>query len=135
MSITIEQKAIVQASFEKVVPIAEIAADIFYTKLFELDPDIKPLFKSDIVAQGRKLMSMIGSAVKGLDNLDALIPVLQDLSKRHVGYGVTEAHYATVGAALLFTLEKGLGESWNQNLQEAWTKVYVVLSDVMKNAV
>ena len=135
MSITIEQKAIVQASFEKVVPIAEIAADIFYTKLFELDPDIKPLFKSDIVAQGRKLMTMIGSAVKGLDNLDALIPVLQDLSKRHVGYGVTEAHYATVGAALLFTLEKGLGESWNQNLQEAWTKVYVVLSDVMKNAV
>ncbi|MFY0598482.1 MAG: hemin receptor [Cyclobacteriaceae bacterium] len=132
--VTLKQKELVQASFTKVAPIADVAADIFYTQLFELDPALKPLFKGDIKEQGAKLMTMIAAAVKGLDDLGGLVPVVQDLGKRHVGYGVTDAHYDTVGAALIFTLEKGLGDDWNDELKDAWVTVYTVLADTMKAA-
>ena len=105
---------LVQESFEKIKPIAPIAANIFYTKLFELDPKLKPLFPSGeeaMKAQGNKLMTMLAAAVAGLSNLDALIPVLHDLGKRHVAYKVEPSHYNTVGAALLSTLEVGLGDA------------------------
>lgn len=129
-----EQKDLVQGTFEKVAPIAETAAEIFYNKLFELDPALKPLFKGDIKEQGKKLMTMLAAAVNGLNNLEGLIPVVQNLGKRHVGYGVQDEHYDTVAASLLFTLEQGLGDAWNEEVKEAWTTVYLILADIMKEA-
>ncbi|WP_248722684.1 globin family protein [Seonamhaeicola sp. ML3] len=134
-----EQKTItlVQESFEKVKPIAPAAAEIFYGKLFELDPELKPLFPSDEGAmkqQGNKLMSMLAAAVAGLSNLDALIPILQDLGKRHVEYKVEAFHYETVGSALLGTLEAGLGDEFTSDVKAAWTSVYGTMADVMIKA-
>ncbi|WP_282124263.1 globin family protein [Algibacter mikhailovii] len=129
---------LVQESFEKVKPIAPAAAEIFYTKLFELDPQLKPLFPTDkegaMVEQGNKLMTMLAAAVAGLSNLDALIPVLKDLGKRHVAYRVEPSHYETVGAALLGTLEAGLGDAFTDDVKEAWTSVYGTMSSVMIDA-
>ncbi|UXP31863.1 globin domain-containing protein [Reichenbachiella agarivorans] len=132
--ITLSEKQLVQESFALVAPIADKAAEIFYTKLFELDPELRPLFKGDITEQGKKLMAMLAAAVKGLDRLDTLVPVVQDLGRRHVGYGVKDEHYDTVAAALLYTLETGLGERWNNELKDAWVTVYTVLSSTMKAA-
>ena len=132
---TEEQKILVQSSWEKVVPIADQAAEIFYGKLFEMDPEVKPLFaNSDMSEQGKKLMQMITMAVKGLDKLDELVPAVQGLGKRHVGYGVKAEHYDTVGAALLDTLAVGLGEEFTPETKEAWTLTYTTLADVMKDA-
>ena len=130
---TPEQKVMVQRSFQKVVPIADTAAELFYNRLFELDPALKPLFKSDIKEQGRKLMKMIGLAVTGLDELNTLVPILQDLGKRHITYGVTVDHYNTVGEALLWTLEKGLGADFTPEVKQAWVAVYTVIASVMKD--
>lgn len=131
---TPEQKTLVQESFAKVAPIAETAADIFYTKLFELDPELKPLFKGDIKEQGKKLMAVLGTAVAGLDDLENLVPVVQDLGKRHAGYGVKDEHYGTVAEALLYTLEQGLGEDFTPEVKDAWVEVYTILADVMTKA-
>ena len=128
---------LVQESFEKVRPIAPAAAEIFYNKLFELDPTLKPLFPSGEEAmkvQGNKLMTMLAAAVAGLSNLDALVPVLQDLGKRHVGYNVEPSHYNTVGAALLDTLAVGLGDDFTPEVKEAWASVYRTMSTVMIEA-
>ncbi len=128
---------LVQESFEKVKPIAPTAAEIFYSKLFELDPKLKQLFPNSTEAmkeQGNKLMTMLAAAVAGLSNLDALIPVLQDLGKRHVAYNVKESHYDTVGAALLGTLEAGLGDDFTPEVKGAWANVYGVMSGVMIKA-
>ncbi|GGD03836.1 globin family protein [Hyunsoonleella pacifica] len=128
---------LVQESFEKVKPIAPQAAEIFYAKLFELDPKLKPLFPSSddaMKTQGNKLMSMLAAAVAGLNNLDALVPVLQNLGKRHVDYNVEASHYHTVGAALLGTLEAGLGDEFTPEVKTAWTDVYGVMSNVMIEA-
>jgi len=136
-----EQKTItlVQESFEKVKPIAATAAEIFYTKLFELDPALKPLFPGDpkdeaMKAQGNKLMTMLGAAVAGLSNLPALIPVLEGLGKRHVEYKVEPSHYDTVGAALLDTLSVGLGDAFTEEVKEAWAGVYTTMANVMIEA-
>lgn len=131
---TPSQVKLVQESFQKVVPIADQAADIFYTKLFELDPTLKPMFKSDIAEQGKKLMTMIGTAVGGLNHLDKIVPAVQELGKRHVDYGVKPDHYNTVATALLYTLETGLGSAWTPEVKEAWIAVYVLLSQTMKDA-
>lgn len=128
------QVKLVQGTFAKVAPIADKAAEIFYAKLFELDPSLKPLFKSDIKDQGRKLMAMIAAAVNGLDDLEKLVPVVQGLGKRHVDYGVTPDHYDTVAAALLYTLEVGLGDDWTPEVKQAWVEVYTVLATTMKDA-
>lgn len=128
---------LVQESFEKVKPIAPTAAKIFYTKLFELDPALKPLFPSSdeaMVEQGNKLMTMLSAAVAGLSNLDALIPVLKGLGKRHVDYKVEPSHYNTVGAALLGTLAVGLGDDFTPEVKEAWTSVYGTMATVMIDA-
>ena len=133
--LTPEQKVLVQESWEKVVPIAETAAELFYGKLFELDPSVKPMFaNSDMKEQGKKLMTMIGVAVKGLDTLGELVPAVQALGKSHVNYGVKAEHYDTVGAALLDTLSKGLGEAFTPETEEAWTITYTTLATVMKEA-
>lgn len=128
------QIELVQSSFAKVAPIADTAADLFYTRLFELDPSLSRLFRGERAEQGRKLMQMIGAAVRGLNDLDKLIPVVRQLGVRHLGYGVEDSHYETVGAALLWTLEKGLGADFNSEVRQAWTEVYTVLAQTMKEA-
>ncbi len=128
------QIALVQSTFQQVVPIADTAAKLFYGKLFELDPSVKPLFKEDLTVQGAKLMKMIGMAVNGLTNLDDLVPVVVSLGERHVGYGVQDEHYATVGEALIWTLEQGLGDAFTEEVKAAWLEAYTLLSSVMKEA-
>lgn len=129
-----EQKVLVQESFAKVVPISETAADLFYNRLFELDPSLRPLFKGDMKEQGRKLMDMLGIAVKGLDDVGKIVPAVQALGERHGGYGVKDKDYDTVATALLWTLEQGLGKDFTPEVKTAWTEVYILLSSVMKDA-
>jgi hemoglobin-like flavoprotein len=131
---TPQQITLVRSSFAKVAPIADSAAKLFYGRLFELDPTLRPLFKSDMEAQGNKLMAMIGGAVSLLDKPDELIPVVTSLGRRHAGYGVEDGHYETVGAALLWTLEKGLGADFTLDVEHAWATTYEVLSNTMKAA-
>jgi hemoglobin-like flavoprotein len=128
------EKSLVQQTFAQVAPIAEQAAALFYVRLFELDPALKALFKVDMREQGRKLMQMIGLAVSKLDALDELVPAVEALGRRHVGYGVKEADYDTVGAALLWTLGQGLGPAFTPEVKSAWTTVYGVLASTMKTA-
>lgn len=125
---------LVQSTFAKVAPIADQAAAMFYARLFEIAPEVRPLFKADLTEQGAKLMQMIGTAVASLTNLDALVPVAQDLAKRHVDYGVTKEHYAVVGEALIWTLEQGLGAAFTADVKQAWVDVYGLLSSVMIEA-
>ena len=132
--VTNTQKVLVQESFAAVVPIADDAAVLFYTRLFELDPSLQRMFRGDMTEQRRKLMQMLTAAVKGLDRLDQLVPVVEDLGRRHAGYGVADAHYDTVGAALLWTLEKGLGNAFTAEVKDAWVTVYGLLAGTMKNA-
>jgi hemoglobin-like flavoprotein len=132
--VTLRQKNLVQESFASLAPIAEDAMALFYRRLFELDPALSAMFPADMAAQHRKLAQMLTAAVKGLDHLDRLVPVVQDLGRRHTGYGVTEAHYETVGAALLWTLEKGLGAAFTPEMKNAWATVYGLLATVMKDA-
>lgn len=129
-----EQIALVQESFGHVLPIADTAATLFYTRLFELDPALRPLFRGDMREQGRKLMTMLRLSVNGLDRLEELVPSVQNLGRRHAGYHVKAAHYDTVGAALLWTLAQGLGEAWTPAVEAAWTEVYGLLATTMKAA-
>lgn len=131
---TPQQIALVQSTWQKVVPIKEQAAALFYNKLFELDPGLRSLFKTDIAEQGRKLMAMISTAVSGLSRLQEIVPAVQDLGRRHVAYGVKDQHYDTVAVALLWTLEKGLGEAFTPEARDAWTSVYGLLAKTMKDA-
>ncbi|HTF97009.1 MAG TPA: globin family protein [Cellvibrio sp.] len=124
----------VQTSWQKVIAIGPQAAALFYQNLFEADPTLKPLFKGDLQAQGKKLIEMITTAVNKLTELNVLVPVLQNLGKRHGGYGVQDSHYDTVGAALLKTLGQGLGNEFTQEVRAAWASVYGVMADVMKAA-
>jgi hemoglobin-like flavoprotein len=132
--VTPAQKTLVQDSFASIAPIADDVAALFYRRLFELDPSLRGMFRGDMTEQRKKLMQVLTVAVKGLDRLDQLVPVLQDLGRRHVGYGVTDAHYATVGAALLWTLEKGLGGRFTAQMKDAWATVYGVLATTMQDA-
>ena len=131
---TPKQISLVQESWAKVKPIAPQAAEIFYSTLFELDPSLKPLFKNNMTEQGNKLMTMLDTAVKLLDSPEKLIPAVKKLGARHVDYGVTSAHYNTVGAALLKTLETGLGDAFTLTVKKAWTAVYGVLAATMIEA-
>jgi hemoglobin-like flavoprotein len=131
MSLTPKQIADVQRTWEICVPIADTAADIFYNKLFELDPTLRALFPSELKEQKKKLMTMFTTAVRSLNDLDALVPAVQALGRRHVGYKVKDQDYNTVGNALIYTLELGLGVHWNAEVKEAWVLVYGVLSSTM----
>ena len=132
--LTDTQIALVQKSFAVIAPIADDAAVLFYQRLFEIDPSLKGMFRGDMAEQRRKLMQMLTAAVKGLQRVDRLVPVLEDLGRRHIGYGVTHQHYDTVGAALLWTLEKGLGRAFTPEVKEAWAAVYGLLANTMRNA-
>lgn len=127
-------KSLVQQTFAQVVPIADQAAALFYGRLFELDPSLRPLFKGDMTAQGKKLMQVLGYAVGKLDALDELVPAVAALGRKHAGYGVKERDYETVGAALLWTLGQGLGPAFTPEVQAAWTSVYGVLAGTMTAA-
>ena len=125
---------LIQSSFAKVAPDAEAVAEMFYNRLFAIAPEVKPLFSGDMKKQGRKLMSMLTTVVKGLDKLDTLVPAVEDLGRRHAGYGVLDAHYGKVAEALLWTLQQGLGNDFTADTKKAWTKAYTVLASVMQNA-
>ena len=131
---TPEQKCLVQSSFAHVLPIADTAARLFYGRLFELDPSLRPMFHGDMTEQGKKLMDMLRVAIAGLDRLDRLVPAVQALGRRHVAYGVRDEHYATVAAALLWTLEQGLGDRFTPAHRDAWVAVYTILATTMQEA-
>ncbi|MGP9810128.1 globin family protein [Rhodopseudomonas sp. NSM] len=129
---TPDQIALVQRSFSKVAPISDQAAELFYGRLFTIAPEVEPLFaKADMRAQGKKLMGTLAVVVGGLTDLPAILPAASRLAKLHVSYGVAPAHYASVGAALLWTLEQGLGEDWTPEVAEAWAQAYTTLSSYM----
>ncbi|MBM3530908.1 MAG: hemin receptor [Alphaproteobacteria bacterium] len=130
---TRDQKQLVQATWKQVVPIADTAARLFYERLFEIDPGARALFgETNMTRQREKLLQVLSVAVSSLDRLDALTGVVEDLGRRHAGYGVTEAHFDSVGAALLWTLERGLGEHWTPAAAAAWTEVYGLLANIMQ---
>ena len=128
------QVALVQESFAKVVPIAAQAAEMFYDRLFQLDPELRPLFKGDMKEQGKKLMSALGVVVSNLKQPEKIIGTIQEMGKRHGGYGVKAPHYDTVGQALLWTLEQGLGPAFTPETRAAWAAAYGVVADTMKKA-
>ena len=128
---TPRQIALVRESFAKVVPIREQAAALFYDRLFVIDPSTRPLFRGDIKSQGDKLMAAIGAAVKSLDHFETMLDDLRALAQRHGRYGVREEHYASVGTALLWTLEQGLGIDFTLEMREAWATAYGLLSSTM----
>ena len=129
---TPDQVKAIQDSFKLVAPISEQAAALFYGRLFEIAPEVKPLFRGDMTEQGRKLMATLAVVVNGLANLEAILPAASTLARRHVAYGVKPGHYAPVGEALLWTLERGLGpQQWTQELAAAWAAAYTTLSQYM----
>jgi hemoglobin-like flavoprotein len=123
--------ALVQDSFKKVAPISDVAAELFYGRLFEVAPQVKPMFRGDMKEQGRKLIATLGVVVTGLTRLETVLPAASALAKQHVAYGVKAEHYPIVGGALLWTLEKGLGDAWTPELAAAWTAAYGTLSGYM----
>jgi hemoglobin-like flavoprotein len=129
------QRKLVQTSWGQVAPIADAAATMFYARLFLIDPTTRPLFRATNMApQRKKLVQMLTMAVAGLERLDVLVPVVEELGRRHAGYGVKDAHYDSVGEALLWTLEQGLGAAWNAETKAAWIEVYGLLSGIMRRA-
>ena len=131
---TPEQVKLVQESFKLVEPIAPQAADIFYDRLFTIAPQVRGLFPNDLSKQKEKLMSMLTTAVSNLHQVEKILPAVQDLGRRHVGYGVTTEHYQPVGEALIYTLEKGLGPAFTPAVKDAWIATYTTLATVMTTA-
>ena len=130
--ITPQQKELLQKTWTMVVPIADTAAELFYGRLFELEPEYRSMFKNDMSEPGQMLMKTINIAVEALDDVEPLIPVLKQMGADHAGYGVKDRDYNVVGAALLWTLEQGLGDAFNDEVKYAWGAVYEVLATVMK---
>ncbi len=128
---TPHQIALVQGSFRKVVPLAGTAADLFYDRLFHIAPEVRPMFPADLSEQKRKLIQMLAVAVGGLSKLEEIVPAVEDLGRRHVGYGVVPAHYGSVGAALLWTLKQGLGADFTPEVETAWAETFGLLSGAM----
>jgi hemoglobin-like flavoprotein len=125
------QIKLVQDSFAKVAPISEQAAMLFYDRLFEVAPSVRAMFPDDMKEQRKKLMATLAVVVGGLSNLEAILPAASALAKRHVSYGAKAEHYPVVGAALLWTLEKGLGDAWTPEVSDAWIAAYGTLSGYM----
>lgn len=135
ITMTPEHRQLVAETWKQVAPIADTAANLFYSRLFEIDPSTRKLFRAtDMAAQRKKLLQTLSFVINGLDHLDVLVSKVEDLGRRHAGYGVTDADYESVGAALLWTLEQGLGRAWTPAVASAWTEVYGMLSGIMRNA-
>ncbi len=132
---TLEQGKLVRESFWKILPITGVAAGLFYDRLFEISPEVRPLFPDDLVAQKRKLMAMLAVAITNLHQVDKIAPAVEDLGRRNVAYGVTANHFESVGAALLWTLEEGLGAEFTPPVKAAWTEACKILAGVMKRVV
>jgi nitric oxide dioxygenase len=128
---TPDQVKIVQDSFAKVAPIADHAATMFYARLFEVAPQVKAMFPSEMTGQQKKLMATLAAVVGGLSDLQSVLPAASALAIRHVAYGAKPEHYPVIGAALLWTLEKGLGEAWTPEVAAAWSAAYATLSGYM----
>jgi len=128
---TPDQVTLVQQSFARVAPISDTAAVLFYDRLFEIAPSVVPMFPADMKEQRKKLMATLAVVVGGLGNLASVLPAASALAKRHVSYGAKAEHYPVVGAALLWTLEKGLGDGWTPDVAAAWTAAYGTLSGYM----
>jgi hemoglobin-like flavoprotein len=131
---TPDQVTLVQESFKKVVPIADKAADLFYERLFTIAPEVRSLFPTDLSEQKKKLMQVLATAVTNLHQVEKILPAVEELGRRHVAYGVTEKHYEPVGAALLWTLEQGLGPDFSPPVKAAWTETYITVAGVMTKA-
>ena len=132
---TPKQIEIIRETWLKVVPIGDVATELFYSRLFEIDPGVRPLFaKVDMPLQRRKLLQALNGVIESIEHLESVVPTLQELGRRHVGYGVKDAHYDSVGGALLWTLEKGLGEAWSEEAAEAWASAYALLANTMIDA-
>jgi hemoglobin-like flavoprotein len=132
---TPDQARLIKETWNQVVPIADTAAELFYNRLFEIDPTTRVLFKAtNMPEQRQKLIQTLSVTVQGLDNLEALIPTVEDLGRRHNGYGVKAEHYKPVGVALLWTLERGLGDAWTPAAAAAWAELYGRLSAIMLRA-
>jgi hemoglobin-like flavoprotein len=130
-----KQKMLIQKTWSQVVPIADQAAVIFYQRLFEIDPSTRALFNTtDMPQQRKRLLQVLSVAVSSLDNLGALSKTVEDLGRRHAGYGVKDAHYDSVGVALLWTLEQGLGDAWTPDAAAAWKEIFGLLSTIMRQA-
>ena len=132
--LTDTQIQLVTDSWQKVLPIKETAAELFYGRLFELDPSLQTLFKGDMKEQGERLMNMINIAVNALNRLEDVVPAIQAMGRRHKDYGVQRAHYDTVAQALLWTLGQGLGPAFTPDVKDAWTQVYTLLATTMIEA-
>ena len=129
------QVELIQASWTAVEPIADTAAVLFYDRLFELDPALRRLFaRTDMAQQRKTLMQTLTVVVRSLDKLDTIVPAIQALGRRHAGYGVREEHYDSVGAALLWTLDQGLGDAFDDETADAWAMAYTTLTSVMIDA-
>jgi len=128
---TPHQVAIVQDSFRKVAPIAAIAADLFYDRLFAIAPGLRPLFPDELREQKKKLMTMLATVVANLHRIEEMLPTIQELGRRHVNYGVTAEHYELVGEALLWTFEQGLGDDFTGPVKLVWQEAYAALSGAM----
>ena len=131
---TPRQIALVQGSWKDVLAVSETAAQLFYLRLFDLDPSLRPMFRGELREQGRKLIAMMSVAVNGLARIETLVPVIEALGRRHAGYGVKDEHYATVAAALLWALEQGLGPRFTPDVKDAWTAAYGLLAATMQGA-
>lgn len=131
---TNEEITLVQTTFSKVLHIADAAADLFYNRLFELDPSVRRLFPEDITEQKKKLMATLKTVVFSLRQLDTIVPAIRDLGQRHARYKVEDRHYETVGAALLWALEQGLGNDWTSSVKSAWISAYTLVAETMKDA-
>lgn len=131
---TPEQIELVQITWAKVAPNADQVAALFYDRLFEIAPEVKPLFTGDMLEQGKKLMAMLNMAVTSLDHLEQMLPAVHEMGVRHTSYGVQPEHYDAVAEALLWTLEKGLRETFGPDAREAWAAVYSALAAEMKEA-
>src|SRR5262245_40192907 len=128
---TPDQVQLVQQSFSKVAPISDQAAIMFYDRLFEVAPQVRTMFPDDISEQRKKLMATLAVVVNGLSDLPSILPAASALATRHVAYGAKAEHYPVVGGALLWTLEKGLGEAWTPEVASAWAAAYGTLSNFM----
>src|SRR5215217_6841702 len=126
--LTARQKTLVQNSFTNIASIADAAATLFYQRLFELDPSLRPMFRGDMQEQGRKLMTMLKIVVNGLTRLDQLVPAVEQLGRSHAHYGVRDEHYDTVAAALIWTLQQGLGVAFTSEVEQAWVVAYTLLA-------
>ena len=132
---TSRQIELVRSSWARVTAIDEVTFGIgFYNRLFEIAPDIEPMFKRPILEQSRKLTTILDHVIEKLDSLDDIVENIVKLAQRHETYGVKPEHYTLVGDALLWTLERDLGDAWNDDLKFAWTMCYVTISTAMLQA-